>query len=164
MTTANPEVKIVTTLPSDREIVMQRTFAAPRELVFRALTDPELIPQWWGLRANTTVVDQFDARPGGKWRFVEHAPDGTEHGFRGEIREIVPPERFTWTFEYEGMPGHIVTDTMSLTESDGKTTITAHSVFATPEDRDGMIQAGMETGANESYDRLAELLTTLTAK
>jgi uncharacterized protein YndB with AHSA1/START domain len=164
MTTANPEVKIVTTLPSDHEIVMQRTFTAPRELVFRALTEPDLISQWWGMRTSTTVVEQLDARPGGKWRFVQQAPDGTEHGFRGEFREVTPPERIIWTFEYEGMPGHVVVETMSLAESGGKTTITTHSVFDTPEERDGMIQSGMEAGANETYDRLAELLATLTGQ
>jgi len=163
MTTANPETRIVTTLPSDREIMMTRTFTAPRELVFRALVDPELVPQWWGQRGSTTVVEALDARPGGKWRFVQQAPDGNEYGFRGEFREVTPPERIVWTFEFEGMPGHIVVETMSLTESGGKTTITTHSVFDTTEERDGMIQSGMEGGANESYDRLAELLATLTA-
>ena len=164
MTTANPETRIVTTLPSDREIMMTRTFTAPRELVFRALVDPELVPQWWGQRGSTTVVEALDARPGGKWRFVQQAPDGNEYGFRGEFREVTPPERIVWTFEFEGMPGHVVVETMTLTESEGKTTITTHSVFDTTEERDGMIQSGMEGGANESYDRLAELLATLTAK
>ncbi len=77
---------------------MTRVFDAPRELVFKAHVDPALIAQWWGLRSNTTIVDQLDARPGGKWRFVQRRPDGSEEGFRGEFREIVPPERFTWTF------------------------------------------------------------------
>jgi len=164
VTTANPETRIVTTLPSDREISMKRTFNAPRELVFKALIDPELVPKWWGQRNSTTIVEALDARPGGKWRFVQQAPDGAEYGFHGEFREVVPPERVTWTFEYEGMPGHVVVETMSLTESGGKTTITTNSVFDTTEERDGMIQSGMEGGANESYDRLAELLATLTAK
>lgn len=149
------------TLPSDREIAMTRVFDAPRELVFRAHTDPTLVPRWWGQRTSTTIVDTMDVRPGGAWRFVQKAPDGTEWAFRGEYREIVPPERLTYTFEFEGMPGHILVETITFTESDGKTTLTTVSVFDTQEDRDGMLASGMEAGANESLDRLAELLATL---
>ena len=164
MTTADPESRIVTTLPSDIEVLMERTFRAPRELVFRAFVDPELIPQWWGTRLSTTIVDTLDARPGGKWRFVSHTPDGAEYAFRGEFREVTPPERFVWTFEFEGMPGQIIVATLTFTEFDGKTTVTESAVFASKEDRDGMIEAGMEAGGNESYDRLAELLASLTSK
>jgi uncharacterized protein YndB with AHSA1/START domain len=164
MTTADPESRIVSTFPSDTEVVMERTFRASRELVFRAFVDPELIPHWWGSRSATTVVDTLDARPGGKWRFVAYAPDGTEYAFRGEFREVTPPESFVWTFEFEGMPGHIIVATLTFTESDGKTTVTETAVFASKEDRDGMIATGMEEGGNESYDRLAELLATLTAE
>jgi uncharacterized protein YndB with AHSA1/START domain len=151
------------TLPSDREIVMTRVFNAPRELVFKAHVDPTLIAQWWGLRSNTTIVDQMDARPGGKWRLVQRRPDGSEEGFRGEFREIVPPERFTWTFEWEGMPGHVGLETYTFEEHAGKTTLTATSVFNTLEERDGVIASGMEAGANESADRLEELLASLQA-
>src|SRR5437660_3819532 len=79
------------TLPSDKEILITREFDAPRDVVFKAMTDPNLIPRWWGPRAYTTEVDQMDVRPGGKWRFINRTPDGTAHGFRGEYREIVPP-------------------------------------------------------------------------
>ena len=151
------------TLPSDREIVMTRVFTAPRELVFKAHVDPTLIPQWWGLRSYTTIVDQLDARPGGKWRFVQRRADGSEEGFRGEFREINPPERFTWTFEWEGMPGHIGLETYTFEEHAGQTTLTATSVFNTAEERDGIIASGMEAGANESADRLEELLANLQA-
>ena len=150
--------KLRVTMPSDREIRMTRAFDAPRALVFRAFTERELIPKWWG---NGTVVDKLDLRPGGEWRFVEHAPDGNEYAFHGEFREIIPPERLTWTFEFEGMPGHVLVETMTFDEADGKTTITTNSLFDTTEERDGMIDSGMESGAAESYDRLAELLATM---
>jgi uncharacterized protein YndB with AHSA1/START domain len=145
-------------LPSDREIVMTRVFDAPRELVFEAYTDPEAIPQWWGPRAYTTTVEKMDVRPGGAWRFVQRGADGAEHAFNGVYRDVVPPERLVSTFEYEGLPGHVVVDTATFEERDGKTTLTTRSLFDTVEDRDGMLQSGMETGAAESMDRLAEFL------
>ncbi len=150
-------------LPSDREIVMTRVFNAPRALVFKAHVDPTLIPQWWGLRDNTTIVDKMDVRPGGVWRLVQRRVDGSEEGFHGEFREVVPPERFTWTFEWEGMPGHVGVETYTFEEHAGKTTLTATSVFNTLEERDGVIASGMEAGANESADRLEELLARLQA-
>jgi uncharacterized protein YndB with AHSA1/START domain len=154
--------RIELTTPSDREIVMTRVFDAPRELVFKAITDPELIPKWWGRRIDTTTVDKMDVRPGGAWRFLTRTKDGTEeHAFNGEFREIVPPERVVQTFEWEGLPGHISVDTMTLEEQDRKTTVTVRSLFDSVEDRDGMLQSGMEEGANQTWDRLAELLATM---
>ena len=147
--------------PSDLEIGMTRVFDAPRELVFQAYTDPEHIPHWWGQRNSTTIVDTMDVRPGGLWRYIQRDPDGNEYAFNGEYREVVAPERLVYTFEFEGMPGHIVVNTMTFEERDGKTTITSTSLFASVEDRDGMLESGMESGANESWDRLAELLETL---
>ena len=146
------------TLPSDREIVMSRVFDAPRELVFKAHTDPNLISQWWGLRSSTTIVDKMEVRPGGVWRYVQRDTNGNEYGFNGVYQEIVPPERIVWTFEFEGMPGHVVVESMTLEEHNGKTTLTTRSRFDSVEDRDGMLNSGMEEGANESWDRLAELL------
>jgi uncharacterized protein YndB with AHSA1/START domain len=93
------------TLPSDLEIVMTRVFNAPRELVWKALTGPEAIPQWWGPRYLTTVVDKMDVRVGGAWRYVQHDPDGNEHAFNGVYKELTPPERIVYTFEYEPMAG-----------------------------------------------------------
>jgi uncharacterized protein YndB with AHSA1/START domain len=148
------------TLPSDTQIQMSRVFDAPRELVWKALTDPEAIPQWWGLRSSKTVVDKMEVRPGGAWRYVEIEPDGSENGFRGVYKEIIEPERIVYTFEYEPMAGHIMTDTITLEDLGGKTRLVALSTFASTEDRDGMLQSGMESGANESWDRLAELLAT----
>ncbi len=86
---------------------MTRTFNAPRELVFRAMTEPDLMARWWGSRRSTTVIEKLELRPGGPYRFLSRGEDGTEYAFRGEFREVVPPERFVWTFEFEGMPGHV---------------------------------------------------------
>jgi uncharacterized protein YndB with AHSA1/START domain len=157
---AKPSAHTLTT-PSDREIVMSRVFDAPRALLFKVFLDPESIPHWWGPRGTTTIVDQMDVRPGGAWRYVHRGPDGSESGFRGEYREIVPPERIVYSFEWEPMPGHVVVDTVTLTEHDGRTTMTVTSLFDTREDRDGMLASGMEGGAAESWDRLAEYLQTL---
>ena len=147
--------------PSGREITMSRVFQAPRDLVYRAHTEAALVAQWWGQRHSETIVDTLDVRPGGAWRFVERTPEGSEYGFRGEFREVVPPERIVWTFEFEGMPGHVLVETMTFAEHDGKTTVTSTSVFDTTEERDGMVQSGMAAGAAESYDRLEELLARL---
>jgi uncharacterized protein YndB with AHSA1/START domain len=141
-------------------VTMTRQFNAPRDLVWKANTDPDLMAQWWGQRGSTTIIDQLDLRPGGAWRFIQKAPDGAEYAFRGEYQEIVPPERFTYTFEFEGMPGHIIVETFHFSENDGVTTITAVSTYNSQEDLDGMINSGMEAGAAESYDRLEELLAT----
>jgi uncharacterized protein YndB with AHSA1/START domain len=149
-------------LPSPTELVLTRQFDAPRDLVWRAFTERDLVAQWWGQRNSTTIIDKLEARPGGGWRFRQQMEDGTEHAFRGEFLEIQPPERIVWTFEYEPMAGHIVTDAVTFTEPEpGKTLITVLSTFASQEDRDGMLQSGMEAGAAESYDRLEELLATL---
>jgi uncharacterized protein YndB with AHSA1/START domain len=150
--------------PSDREITMTRVFDAPRELVFAAHTDAQHVQNWWGQRNSTTIVDVLDVRPGGAWRFVQRDPEGNEYAFCGEFREVVPPERLVYTFEFEGMPGHIVVDTITFEEHDGKTTILSTSLFESVEDRDGMLESGMESGATESWDRLAELLERLSAK
>ena len=149
------------TLPSDQEIVMERVFNAPRELVFKAHTDPNLISQWWGPRRYTTTVDKMDLRVGGVWRFVQHDADGNEFAFNGVYREIVPPERLSDTFEFEGMPGHVMVETVTFEEQNGKTKVTVTGMYQSVEDRDGMLQSGMEEGANESYERLVELLGSL---
>jgi uncharacterized protein YndB with AHSA1/START domain len=143
---------------SDREIEMSRIFDAPRELVFKACTDPSLIPLWWGPRRMTTIVDQMDVRPGGTWRFLQHDAEGNEYGFRGEYREITPPERMVQTFEFEGMPGHVAVETMTLEDLGGRTRMTVRSRYDSVEDLDGVLQSGMEEGARETWDRLAELL------
>lgn len=154
---------IATGAVSDTEYVMSRVFNAPREIVYRACTDAALIPEWWGQRATTTVVDQFDLRIGGTWRFIQKQDDGVEYAFRGEFVEIVPNEKLVMTFEFEPMPGHVVTDSHVFEDVDGGTRLTTTSIFATPEDLQGMLQSGMEAGASESWDQLAELVERLAA-
>jgi uncharacterized protein YndB with AHSA1/START domain len=149
------------TTPSDLEIVMTRVFDAPRELVFEAHSSCEHMTQWWGPRGYEIASCEIDFRPGGAWRVVHRGPDGEEYGFRGEYREIVRPERIVWTFEFEGMPGHVSVETMTLEEHDGKTTFTATSVYDSVEDRNGMLESGMESGAVETMERLDEYLELL---
>ncbi|MFN8533402.1 MAG: SRPBCC domain-containing protein [Dehalococcoidia bacterium] len=150
---------LTVTTPSDREIVLTRLFDAPRDLVWKVITDPALIGRWWG---EGTTVDQMDVRPGGTWRFISHGEDGAEYAFRGEYREIVPPVRIVQTFEFEPMAGHISVETMTLQEQpDGKTLVTVHALYDSREDRDGVIQSGMEHGAAATYDRLEALLLSL---
>jgi len=157
-----PGHTLTLTTPSEREIVMTRDFDAPRELVFEAHSKCEHMANWWGPRRYTLTLCEMDFRPGGAYRFVQRGDDGAEYGFRGEFREILPPERIVWTFEFEGMPGHTSVDTLTLEDlGGGKTRLTAHSLFETVEDRDGMLNSGMQEGASETWDRLAEYLQTL---
>ena len=151
-------MSIAVETPTDKTLVMSRSFAAPLELVFACHTQPEHIRHWWG-RGNPLDVE-IDFRVGGKWRFVETA-DGQEHAFRGEFREISAPETYTWTFEYEPMAGHVLVEKFVFTEQDGKTTVTATSTFSSQEDRDGMMQTGMEDGANQSYAALDAYLVKI---
>jgi uncharacterized protein YndB with AHSA1/START domain len=147
----------------DREIVTERIFDAPRDLVFRAYTDPELVPEWWGPRGTETVVDRMDARTGGDWRFVHRDSDGSETAFRGTFREISPPERIAQTFEWDGMPGYVSVDIAGFEDLGGRTRVRTRSLFHLPEERDGMLDAGMESGLQESYDRLDEVLERIAA-
>jgi uncharacterized protein YndB with AHSA1/START domain len=149
------------TTPTDLDIVMTREFNARRELVFRAYTDAKLIPKWWGLRNHTTTVDKMDVRPGGAWRFVCNDAEGNVFAFSGVYQEVVPPEKLSYTFEFEPMPGHTMTETVSFHDLKGTTRITTRCAFLSKDDRDGMIASGMERGANESCDRLEELLATM---
>lgn len=152
------------TTPTEREIRIERIFDAPRDRVFAVYTDPELIPEWWGPRGTTTIVDRMDVRPGGGWRFVMRGPDGSESGFRGTYREVTPPERIVQTFEWEGMPGHVSVETATLEDLGDQTKVTTTSIFHTVEERDGMLASGMEGGLNETYARLDELLARLPAR
>ncbi|QUH00823.1 SRPBCC family protein [Saccharopolyspora erythraea] len=154
----SPTNDLVVTTPSDLEIRMSRVFDAPRDLVFLAHSKCEHMKRWWG-RGNPLDCE-MDFRPGGRYRFVEHAPDGEDYAFRGEYLEIVEPEKLSYTFEFEGMPGHVCVDTLLFEEHDGKTTLTSTTRFDSVEDRDGMIESGMEEGANESMRALDALLAT----
>jgi uncharacterized protein YndB with AHSA1/START domain len=141
--------------PGEATVVITRVFDAPRDLVFEAHAKCEHLEKWWGPSEYTLAACEMDFRPSGAYRFVHRGADGSEYAFRGQYREIVPPERLVYTFEFEGLPGHVSVETLSLTEHDGKTTATATAVFDTVEDRDGMLQAG-EDGMRETWERLAE--------
>ena len=151
-------------LQADRAIVITRLFDAPRKLVFEAFTKPEHVAKWWGPRSTTLSHCEMDFRPGGAWRFVTRESDGSEYGFKGKYREILPPERLVQTFEFEGMPGHVAVETLTFEEQGGKTKLTNTILYASAEDRDGHFNSGMEPGARESMDRLAEHLAGWTAK
>jgi uncharacterized protein YndB with AHSA1/START domain len=156
--------KLTVTTPSDTEIQMTRVFDAPRDLVFEAHSSAEHMKNWWGPRKYETITAEVDFRPGGKWRIVHRGPDGEEYGFHGEFREIVPPERITWTFEFEGAPGQVAVETVSLKEHEGKTTMTVISDAGTKEARDAVLESGMTEGAAETFERLEEYLETMKAR
>lgn len=150
--------------PGRQDIVFRHVFDAPREIVFRALTDPSLIPSWWGPRMYATIVEVMEPQGGGRWRFVNRGADGQEFGFHGVYHDIVAPERIVQTTEFEGMPGHVGLETAMLEEHDGRTTMTSVALFASVEDRDMNVANGMEWGARETYDRLAEVIEGLLAR
>ena len=146
--------------PSDREVRIERTFNAPRERVWKSMTDPKLVAQWWG-RGNKLVIERMEVERGGHWRFVEHSPQGS-HGFEGRYREVTPIERVSRTFEWDGMPGHVAVETATLEDlGDGRTKLVSISLFHTVEDRDGMLSSGMESGVEQSYAALDKVLASL---
>jgi uncharacterized protein YndB with AHSA1/START domain len=147
----------VLTTPSDREVRVERIFDAPRELVWRAFTEPEMIAQWWG-PGNKLVIERMNVERGGHWRFIEHSPEGMD-GFEGRYREVTPPARLVWTFEWDGMPGHVAVDTTTIEDlGDGRTKVVTTALFHTTEERDGMLSAGMQKGLDQSYAALDRLL------
>jgi len=147
--------------PGRQDITSTIILDAPRELVFKAYTDPELFARWWGPRRYKNEIDKFESRPGGSWRVVQVGADGTRHGFRGVNHDVVAPERICATFEYEGFPGHVALQTATFEALGNKTRLVAHIVFESVMDRDGMVASGMQEGADESMERLAELLAEL---
>jgi uncharacterized protein YndB with AHSA1/START domain len=153
----------ITAEPGIPLIVMTRDFDAPRDLVFRAYTEPQLLVQWLGPRDLTTTVDRYDARDGGRWRYVQKDPEGNEHGFRGVFHGHPSPEAIVQTFEYEGVPGHVMLETTTLEERGRTTLVRTVSSFQSVADRDGMIASGMERGVHEGDERLDELLARLQA-
>jgi len=141
------------------EVVMERLFDAPRSLVWKLWTDPNLIPQWWGPSRMKTTVDRMDMKPGGRWRFILENPDGSKIAFSGEYREIVPPERLLYTFNFEPIgPGHEVIEVVTFEEHEHKTKLTSKNIYQKLEDLEGMVQSGMEEGSNETMERFADLL------
>lgn len=149
--------------PGSHEISVTRVFDAPGDLVFKAMTDPALIPKWWGPRRYWTKVDRMEARSGGSWRFIHGDSAGHEFGFHGVYHLVDAAERvIIQTFEWEGMPGHVALETMRLVDlGDRKTRMLQESVFQTVEDRDGAASSGMQEGASETHDRLAEVIAEL---
>jgi len=144
-------------LPTEREIVMTRVFDAPRKLVFDALTKPGLLRRWFGPQGWSLVVCEADLKVGGAWRWVLRGPDGRDMGMRGVYQEITPPERLVSTESFDDYPGESL-NTLTLSEEDGKTTFTITVRYASQEVRDVVIKSGMEHGAAECYDKLAEML------
>jgi uncharacterized protein YndB with AHSA1/START domain len=152
--------KATVSTPSDREVRTERIFDAPREHVWRALTEPELLSQWWG-RGNKLVVERMELKRGGHWRFVEHSDHGV-HGFEGRFAEIEPPVRIVQTFEWDGMPAHPGREIITLEDlGDARTKLVTVTLFYTTDERNGMLSSGMETGMNQSYDALDRVLEKL---
>lgn len=149
--------------PGQPEMTVIRDFDAPREAVFQAHIDPHAIPQWWGLRGSTTTVPVMDVRPGGDWRWETSAPDGTTVAFYGKYVEIVATERIVQTVSMEGLPGEPGQDTYTFETIGSQTRLTIVSRFPSVEARDGVLASGMEWGANETMDRLEELLAQVNA-
>jgi uncharacterized protein YndB with AHSA1/START domain len=147
------------TTPNPREIVMTRVFDAPRSLVFEALTRPELIKRWFGPHGWNLIVCDVDFRVGGTWRYVLEGPDGSTMGMSGEYREIVTGERTVHSEAFDEYPGESIV-TVELTENHGRTTFTATVLYDSQETRDAVVASGMEHGAAETYDRLADLLAS----
>lgn len=151
----------VTATPGSHELSYERVFQAPPELVYRAHTEADLVRRWWGGNSEVTL-DKLEARPGGGWRFITREQDGNEYAFHGVFHDLVPGERIVQTFEFEGMPGHVLLETMVLSDQgDGTTLMRASSVFQSVEDRDGMIASGMESGMNDSLAALDKVLASL---
>jgi uncharacterized protein YndB with AHSA1/START domain len=154
---------VITAEPGVPQIIITREFDAPRDLVFRAHIDPELLVRWLGPRSLTMTIDHYDARDGGTWRYVHRDARGEEYGFHGVFHGTPTPDAIVQTFEFEGVPGHVSLDTTVFEQRGGRTLMRSVSSFQSVEDRDGMLASGMEAGARDSGDRLEELLAKLQA-
>jgi uncharacterized protein YndB with AHSA1/START domain len=149
------------TLPTDEQILIAREFAAPKHLVYRAWTTPELVKRWWSGRRGEVTSAEIDLRVGGTWRYVMVANEGFEVAFHGEYRELVPNERIVSTEVYEGFPDGEALDTLTLTEADGRTTLTILVQHSSKEHRDAHIDSGMEGGMQEGMDLLEQVAVSL---
>ena len=152
------------TLPTDEQILITREFDAPKHLVYKAWTTPELVRRWWSGERGEMTIAEIDLRVGGTWRYVMVAGGDLEVGFHGEFREIVPNERIVSTEVFEGVPGvpgGEALNTLTLTEADGRTTLSVLVEHKTKEERDGHINSGMEGGMQESMDRLEQVAVSL---
>lgn len=156
--TMTPHARPRVTTPSDREIRIERTFEASRDRVWKALTDPALVSRWWGPNGCRVEVERMEVRPGGQWRFVEHGPKGPD-GFQGHYREVTPPERLVYSFEWDGAPGFVAIETITLEDlGEGRTRLVTVVLCPTTEQRDGMLHSGMEAAFHLSYDALDRVL------
>ena len=151
----------ITAEPGMPQIIITCEFDAPRDLVFRAHTDPELLVQWLGPRDLAMTVERYDTRDGGRWRYVHTDSDGNSYGFHGVFHGDPSPDAIVQTFEFEGAPGHVKLDTTTLQQRGAGTLVRTVSAFPSVEDRDAMIASGMERGTHDSAERLAELLAKL---
>jgi uncharacterized protein YndB with AHSA1/START domain len=153
----------ITAEPGVPFIDMSREFDAPRDLLYRAYTEPDLLVRWLGPRRMTMVLDSWDLRDGGVWRYVHRDDAGNEYGFHGVFHGTPTPDQMIQTFEFDGAPGHVSLEALTFEERDGRTTVRTHSVHQSVQARDAMVAGGMETGVNEGFDRLEELLAGLRA-
>jgi uncharacterized protein YndB with AHSA1/START domain len=151
----------ITAEPGVPWVDLARDFDAPRDLIFRAHTEPELLVQWLGPRQYTMIIDEYNVRHGGTWRYVHRDEAGNEYGFHGVFHGTPSPEGMVQTFEFEGAPGHVSLDALTLEELGGRTRVRIHSVYQSVEARDAMIQGGMAEGIDSGYQRLDELLARL---
>jgi uncharacterized protein YndB with AHSA1/START domain len=154
----------IVTLPTDEQILITRQFDAPKHLVYEAWTTPELVKRWWHANRGEVTTCEIDLRVGGEWRYVMVAEGGFEVGFHGEYREIVPNERIVSTEVYEGISdgeAHAALNTLTLTEVDGRTTLTILVHHQTKEGRDAHINSGMEAGMQDAMDLLEQVAVSL---
>jgi uncharacterized protein YndB with AHSA1/START domain len=154
----------ITAEPGKQELFITREFDAPRELVFKAYTDPDIYVRWLGPRDLDTSLETFEPVSGGRWRFVQKDKDGNEFGFHGVNHDVTAPERIIGTFEFEGLPesGHVILETTKFEAlSGGRTRVTTQSVYQSVQDRDGMVAAGMESGVVDGFERLDEILPNM---
>jgi uncharacterized protein YndB with AHSA1/START domain len=161
MTAGTSSGAAVVTLPADTQILITREFDAPRRLVYRAWTTPELVMRWWYAERGEMTAAEIDLRVGGSWRFAMVTPTGVEVAFSGEYREIVPDERLVWTEIYEDMPEVETLQTMTLTEHDGRTTMTVLAEHASQADRDAVLASGMEDGMQDALNLLERVAVSL---
>jgi uncharacterized protein YndB with AHSA1/START domain len=165
MTTNKAAKTKIVAEPGTQQITLTREFDAPRELVYRAYTDPDLLVQWMGPKRLTMTVERHELRDGGRYRYIHYDDNGFEAGFHGVFHgEPSLVDGVVRTFEFEGYSGHVSLETLTLEERDGKTLSRAVSVFQSVADRDGMIASGMESGVNEGMEKLDELLARLQAE
>jgi len=158
-----PKTEIIAE-PGVPQVLITREFDAPRDLVFRAHLDPELLARWLGPRRLTMFVERYEPQDGGTYRFINRDEDGAEYAFHGVFHGRPTPDGTVRTFEFEGAPGHVSLETLTLEEHEGRTTLRANAVYQSVEDRDAMVRSDMEQGVNEGYDKLDELLAGLQRK